>query len=244
MINLQVLFYVLIFSFSFKSLDYKNDEDLKIFNSKRIYIYEAKFIDNNDKVVSTNGVTLIPLGQPWKWDKSQTSFKVDYNYSSKDSIAFLSYVNPKTKNIKKPKRYIWYKSIVTGAVENDSTVWMHPFRDNQYEHTEVAPFPTIMKSSLKIGSEWKNALNVMLGYGNFKGKVISTYQVIKKEDKVYGKMTLKDCWLIKAIGEHDKLGKSYLNFYFHPEYGFVEMNYLFYDGVKINFILKDIIIEK
>lgn len=241
---ISIMYSILLLSFFAKVSELRNEETKKIFSAKKSYNYEAIFTDKNGIIVSKELINLLPLEEPWKWDKNQTSFKVKYNYTPKDSIAFLSYINPISKNPKKPKPYIWYKSIITGAVENDSTVWMHPFRDNQYEHTEIAPFPEIKKSLLKIEYGWKNALNIMIGGGNFKGKVISTYTVIKKEDKAYGNLNLKDCWLIHAVGEHDKLGKSYLDFYYHPEYGFVEMNYKFYDGVKISFILKDVIIDK
>jgi hypothetical protein len=73
------------------------------------------------------------------------------------------------------------------------------------------------------------------------GKVYSsTYKAVKKQDRNYGELNLKDCWLIHAVGEHNKLGKSYLDFYYHSEYGFVEMNYSFYDGTKISFVLQDV----
>lgn len=235
---------ILLFSLFTIIADVELNEDKIIFNENKKYNYEATFTNKSGAIVSKEIITLSPLGEPWKWDKNQTSFKVDYNYTLKDSTAFLSYINPISKNPKKPKPYIWYKSIITGAIENDSAVWMHPFRDNQYEHTEVAPFPDIKKSLLKKDSTWKNILSIMLGGGNFNGKVISTYKVIKNEDRIYGSLNLKDCWLINAVGEHNKLGKSYLNFYYHPEYGFVEMNYTFYDGVKINFVLKNVIVTK
>ena len=231
---------LLILSFQSNANNFSKTDSNIIFSSKRIYSYEATFINKSGTIVSKEIVILSPLGEPWKWDKNQTSFKIDYNYTFKDSAAFLSYVNPVSKNPKKPKPYFWSKSVITGAIENDSTLWMHPFRENQYVQTEVAPYPNINKALLKVGSEWKSVLNILLGYGNLNGKVMNTYQVVNREDKVLGDLVLKDCWLIKAVGEHNKLGSSHLDFYYHSVYGLVEMNYSFYDGVKVSFILKSV----
>lgn len=49
------------------------------------------------------------------------------------------------------------------------------------------------------------------------------------------------CWLVRSVGKHNKLGNSYLDFYFHPKYGFTEMHYRFYDGVKISFVLEQVL---
>jgi len=64
--------------------------------------------------------------------------------------------------------------------------------------------------------------------------------VVKKEERQYGDLLIDNCWLIQSIGEHSKLGKNYLDFYFHSTYGFVEMNYRFYDGTIISFVLSEV----
>jgi hypothetical protein len=238
-----IMFILLIYCCQCFAKESKSDS-LIVFKNNKIYKYEAIFTDKNGLIVSKEIITLLPLGEPWLYQKSQTSFKLEYSYTSEDSITFLSYLNPKTKKPSKPVTYIWTKSIISGAVENDSTLWMHPFRENQYNYTEIAPFPRVDKTRLNLNREWLTGLNIMLGWGNFKGKLLNTYKVVGKENRKYGDLNLDDCWLIKAVGEHDKLGKSYLDFYYHPEYGFVEMNYTFYDGVKISFVLKSVIEKK
>jgi hypothetical protein len=218
-------------------------ENLVIFNPSKTYHYQATFINFAGDTLSKEQITFKPTGEPWKWDKKQTAFEIQYSYLPKDSIAFLSHLNPQSKKIDKPERYMWDKKIITGAIETDSQVWIHPIRENQYNYTEIAPFPSVMKDSLHIGGEWHSLLSITMGWGAFKGKVIRQYKVIKQENRLYGNLSLQNCWLINSVGEHDKLGKSYLDFYYHREYGFVEMNYRFYDGTKITFVLKEVVVK-
>lgn len=212
-------------------------DSLSIFSPKRTYSYIALFIDAKGDTLSKENILIRPTGQPWDFDDSQTAIKISYNYTNKDSLTFLSHINPTTKRIKKPKKYSWYKNITTGAVESDERVWMHPIRDNQYNYTEVAPYPEVHFDSLKIGGNWRNKIIILMGWGAFNGTVNSDFVVVKNEPRQYGNLIIDDCWLIESVANHSKLGKSYLDFYFHPTYGFVEMNYRFFDGTKISFVL-------
>lgn len=109
-----------------------------------------------------------------------------------------------------------------------------------------------MLDSLKPGGEWKNTVYILAGWGAFKGKNECSYQVVRQERRQYGSLALENCWFIRSKGIHSQidkwllrvlsgkgkaLGESYLDFYFHPAYGFTEMNYRFYDGTKISFLL-------
>jgi hypothetical protein len=155
------------FSSIFINVDSLNKNDHLVFNPHKSYIYEAIYTNSKGDTLSKEQIVLNPLGEPWKWQKVQTSIKVTYSYTPKDSITFLSYINPVTKNLKKPKRYIWYRSTITGAVENDSTLWMHPFRDNQYNYTELATYPKVNKLKLEVNGEWKEGLGIYFGWVKF-----------------------------------------------------------------------------
>lgn len=215
-------------------------DSLVIFNPNRTYSYQAIFVSPSGDTLTREQITLQPNGQPWKYDKTQTAFEIKYNNTPEDSLTFLSYVNPQSKKKKKPQSYVWIDAETTGAIEDGQQVWMHPIRSNQYNYTEIAPFPKVMLDSLKAGGEWNNALLIMMGWGAFKGKVDNHYQAVRQETRKYGSLTLESCWLIRSVGKHSKLGNSYLDFYFHPKYGFVEMNYRFYDGAKISYVLKEV----
>ncbi|RSK48370.1 hypothetical protein [Hymenobacter rigui] len=213
-------------------------DSLVIFRAGRTYEYRAVFINPAGDTLSRGGVTLEATGTPWAAQrKTQKAIRIHYHYTAQDSITFLVYPDPTTKRPDKPKRYSWARTHVTGAIENRQKVWFHPFRDNQYIHTEIAPFPEVWLDSLRSGGQWFNQTTISVGWGKFIGSVRSTYQVVRHETRQYGALSLPGCWLIKSVATHDKLGDSYLDFYFHPQYGFTEMHYHFFDGMRISFVL-------
>jgi hypothetical protein len=63
---------------------------------------------------------------------------------------------------------------------------------------------------------------------------------VKRETKHYGSLVAADCWFIQTQSQHSQLGISYLDFYFHPVYGFVEMSYRCFDGSNINFVVTQV----
>lgn len=213
-------------------------DSLVIFRAGRTYQYQAIFINPAGDTLTRGGVTLEALGTPWvAQSKTQTAIRRRYHYTAQDSITFLTYPHLTTKRPDKPKRYVWARTDVTGVIENKQQVWIHPFRDNQYRHTEIAPFPKVQLDSLQPGGHWHSRLSIMMGYGKLNGTTNSTYQVAGQETRQYGPLTLSGCWLVKAVAVHDKVGNSSLDFYFHPAYGFTEMHYRFFDGTRISFVL-------
>lgn len=50
---------------------------------------------------------------------------------------------------------------------------------------------------------------------------------------------INDCWVIEAIGIHNKLGASKIQYYYHPKFGFLHMKYQIFNGIE--FILIDVI---
>lgn len=218
-------------------------DSLLIFNANRTYHYRAAFISPTGDTLSKERVTIQPSGKPWAGQpKLQTGFQVRYAYTAQDSLAFSTRPNPKTKRPDKPEKYWWNRQETTGAIEDQQGIWMHPIRGNQYGYTEIAPFPQVRTAFLEAGGSWQpNPLYILMGWGAFKGTLTSTYQVRKQETRQYGSVVMPGCWLIHAVGEHSKLGKSYLDFYFHPQYGFTEMHYRFYDGTRIDFVLEQVL---
>ena len=65
------------------------------------------------------------------------------------------------------------------------------------------------------------------------------YEVTGLESFNYKNIAIENCWRIKAVAIHNKLGTSTLSYLFHPEYGFLSMEYFIYNGVKMNFTLVD-----
>lgn len=193
-----------------------------------------------------------PKNHKWLVDRSQQA--VRYSYYP-DTLGLKNFVNPinkmkqfseyfNDKQTKKGKPFYgaWNINESTGAVENAKSVWIHPFRANQYIYTEVAPFPEVEYEHLKVNDSWIGSINIGYGWDNFIGHSASIYTVVGRAD--YRKINLNDCWEINAISRHSSLGESCLNYLFHSEYGFVEMKYEFYDRNRIEFYMVEIIDKK
>lgn len=216
---------------------YSQTERNIIFDSLKTYTYEAVFV-GRDGIKTVEKIILKPLGIPWKYQKSQSEYVVEYFPS--DSILNLI-VDPTCKS--SDTRYVKKSTrSSSGAVENNDFIWFHPFRSNQYIYTEVAPFPEVKFDSLIVGKSWHSGkIYILSGWGKFKGNLSSQYYVIGNKKIEFRGEIIDNCWEIKGIGEHNKLGKSSVKYLFHEKYGFLELNYQFFDGTLIEFKLTDII---
>ena len=213
-------------------------EKTVIFDSLKLYVYSAKFISNYG-ITTNEKIHLLPSGLPWEFQKTQTKYSVKYFPS--DSLINLV-IDPTSKKGEKISRRII--SSTTGAFENDEKIWIHPFRDNQYKYTEVAPFPYIRFDSLMVGKSWDGDKTFILsGWGKFKGNVTSKYQIVGNKKIDFNGIVLENCWEIVATSIHNKLGQSDAKFIFHAKYGFIEMNYKMYDGTLIDFKLEEVILK-
>ncbi|PZE15838.1 hypothetical protein DNU06_15775 [Putridiphycobacter roseus] len=221
------------------------NDALIVYNKNKTYTYEAIFVQKDGDTLTTENIVVQPTGEPWV-QKTQTKFYIHYNTDS-NFIHFVNPINARRKKFEKYKKIYkkkgedfsvwWTKKSSTGAIESSKELWIHPFRDNQYVYTEVAPFPCVELDSLNIGGNWHSSLEIMLGWDNFKGTVKSDYTVVKNEDYNYGDVVLDSCWRINAIANHSTLGESKNNFLYHSEYGFVQQHLTLYDGTIISFKL-------
>lgn len=84
---------------------------------------------------------------------------------------------------------------------------------------------------LSIEEGWQN-------WENTSGR--SSYKVVSKENLEVPFFSKKiPCFKIKSKARFD-FGTSFLTFYFSKKYGFVEEEYEFYTGEKLDIILNDI----
>ena len=207
-----------------------------IFDSLKLYEYEAIFINSKGDTLTKEKITIKSMNVPWEFQKSQT--KLYYQYFP-DSIGLKSFVNP-VKKFRKLKFSDLEKFEETGVIENESSLWMHPFRANQYVYTQMAPFPEVNFENGKIKKEWlSNRLN-FFSWSSYKGIVKSNYSLGSIINYNLNDQMLYNCFEINAEGVHNKLGVSYLKTIFNKEYGFLEMNYLFYDKTQIKIKLKKV----
>jgi hypothetical protein len=129
----------------------------------------------------------------------------------------------------------WTSRYQEGVMQTPKKLWMHPIRRNQYILTELAPFPEIY-FPIKNGATWRDTLYIYEAFGSFEGTIGNTYTIAGEENRMYEFGELK-CWKIIASGIHNRLGINSVEYYFNSEYGFTEMNYLFYNKQKIEFKL-------
>ncbi|QHT70373.1 hypothetical protein GXP67_28815 [Rhodocytophaga rosea] len=117
----------------------------------------------------------------------------------------------------------------TGVTENDTTVWIHPPRFEDYRVLAFSPFP-VLKYPLKAGSTWN--FDITIG-GDWGSKDLMEWKGLKEFKAFYkllGKETLStklgklECYKILAEGSND-FGKTQLVLFFNEKYGFVQLHY-------------------
>jgi len=147
---------------------------------------------------------------------------------------------------KKTWNYTWIEeSEITGMIETDSSIWLHPPRGNQYVYAYLSAYPKVDLNELKLGGKWGSKLYIQKGYPSneeFTGTVENDFKVIGTGVDTVGNSEIKDCWKIESTDIHSKLGKTTSYFVFDKVYyGFVRMEFEYYNGIKIIYRLKEVI---
>lgn len=129
----------------------------------------------------------------------------------------------------------------SGVIEHDSLLWSHPPRNGDYAILELSPFPYIQLPA-KIGHQWTWDLTVGDYWSNpqwatWRGQiqVRSQYQVVGKQ-VLHTPLGLLSCWLVRARASCPA-GNSSLDLWYHPAYGFVQLDYHTITGTRLTFKL-------
>jgi hypothetical protein len=127
---------------------------------------------------------------------------------------------------------------LTGLIENEANVWLHPFRGKYFSVTQLSPFP-FAKFPLKAGKTWQWKLGEIDSRWSdpriiqYEGKVSATYDY-----RVIGPKSLQtplgelETWEIEGTAT-SRLGTSSLRSYFDERYGFVRLEYRNLDRSEI-----------
>lgn len=219
--NLIVVTLILISSSSFA-------QNKKYWIEGHSYKYSALYVNQQGDTLSNETILITPR---------DTIFNIDqtllvYHFSRQNIV-----LKSRTDSIVGFNN-MWVDSIGECALEN-SELWIHPFRSNQYILTEISSFPQI-KFSPGLGLKWKSTLILPSEWGNFSGKVKSRYEIVAKESREYSWGIENNCWKTKSLGKHNRMGKSYLTTYFKEGFGFLEMNYHLFNGDRIMFELIEV----
>ena len=132
---------------------------------------------------------------------------------------------------------------MSGAIENEGNVWIHPPRDQYFEILELNPFPYI-KAPYEIGNKWNWTLTIGSGWSDKRWKVWEGKIENKYNYEITDKRTMKtdmgniECYVIKSKAI-SRIGETELIAYFNTEYGFVKLEYINIDGSKTNLELEE-----
>jgi hypothetical protein len=251
----QITLFILI-TFSINSFA-QNASD--IFAEGKEYIYQVVFIKADGDTLTNEKLVMLGKDEEWKYQKTQTL--IEYKYFP-DSLALKEYIDPRAayqkrriKNLKKKAKgkrgwdnYTWIETEeTTGKGTKNNVLFIHPPRDNQYAYHYMSAYPEIDYNKLKVGGKWIVKVPVLRGIPSneeFVGTRIDTFQVTEKLSMDFKGKTLDDCWRIEITSTHSKKGETSAEYIFSETYGFLKLDFLFYDGVRINYVLKDLIINE
>ncbi len=207
----------------------------EVFKPCRELIFRAIWNDKFGNEITNSRIKMMPTGKRWDLQpEKQDEVIIQVEYSEKDI--------ERTKKHQLNKGILdrrWMDKGIEGVIENIEEIWMHPFRFNQYNFTEVAPFPEV-KLPLKIGKSWTGNLRIMEGWGdwentsgNFKYEVVSREDIITK----YGKIS--NCWRILSKSKY-QFGDSVFEFWFNENLGFVKQQYKNYGEQTLSIELEEV----
>ena len=174
-------------------------------------------------------------GERWQYQPDkQDEIVVQYEFSQSDFDENLKH--QLNRGLVKPN---WLGQVSEGVIENVEEVWMHPFRMNQYNFTEVAPFPHI-RYPLEIGRMWTDGIEIQKGWGDWENSSIQSEYEVKNKTTIrteYGR--IDDCWEIHSKSIF-KLGETTFHYWFNEELGFVKMDYTNYGNQTLQIELIEI----
>lgn len=210
-----------------------------VFTPCEIKVYEATYRNRKGRILSRGYIKILPTGNRWRFaEEIQNELKIEYELPTEETKKRLE-----RDRINKGKRIEWTRITSEGVIENEDEVFMHPFRSNQYDFTEIAPFPEIQKP-IQVGQKWKGELEIGKGWGDWSNTIWKNkYKVISRGDKIVKETNIKDCYKIRAIQKNGRLGKSILEYWYHPNHGFLEFNYTNPEKQTLKITLKEEILR-
>ena len=134
---------------------------------------------------------------------------------------------------------------ITGLIENEKNVWLHPFRQCLFSILETSPFPYV-KAPIEIGNKWKWSLLIGAKWFPEEFKNLPSNIENKTDYEITDTLTLNSklgrlkCFKIEGVATNS-VGRSYLTSYFNLRYGFVRLEYLNIDGSRIVLNLEEVL---
>lgn len=130
---------------------------------------------------------------------------------------------------------------ISGAIENEGNVWIHPPRDALFSILELNPFPYV-KYPLETGKRWTWELAIgdhwaderwLLWTGSIQNQYEYEITGIEERETKWGRLK---CYTVESAAK-SRIGETRLTSVFNEELGFLELNYVNIDGSLINMTL-------
>jgi hypothetical protein len=222
-----------------------------IYVADRTYIYDYLIIKGNDTLkYAITGKT--DSGKIWKYVPAKTIDSTVISYLGIKTLSKIGPIMMDKPDYNQTEIFLYHynsslkylDSELTGIIENEKNIWLHPFRFNALEILQLSPFPYVKLPYIKGQTfEWK--LDLGKKWPEFKAfdwKGDLQLRCRYKEEGVeVVKLPIGDVSVIKtsAVG-NTSAGKSFLISYFNEKYGFVKLIYNNLDGSRIIMTLKEI----
>lgn len=132
---------------------------------------------------------------------------------------------------------------VTGVVDNERNVWIHPSRSGFFRSLETCPFPYILKP-FEIGREWSDSMLIGHRWGDEIWGVWESNLLLRYNYKLIGEENIQtelgelECYVVESSAS-SFLGVTNLKSYFSEKYGFMRLEYELLTGIKVNIWLID-----
>ena len=127
---------------------------------------------------------------------------------------------------------------MSGIVENERNLWMHPNRSCLFRVLELNPFPYI-QYPVEKGRKWKWSLSIGSHWGDerwktWTGGIVNKYQykITDTDCEVVTPVGTLSCVKVEAVAK-SRIGKTYLTAYYNDTYGFVKMDNTNIDGSRL-----------
>lgn len=207
----------------------------EVFKPCREMIYRAIWKSKSGHVITDSRIKMMATGLRWDMQPEiQDEIIIQVEYSEQDI--------DRTKKYQLNQRILdrrWMEQGIEGVIENVEEIWMHPFRFNQYNFTEVAPFPEV-KFPLEVGKSWTGNLRILEGWGDWENTSGNfNYKVISHEDinTKFGQIT--NCWQIQSKSKY-QFGDSEFEYWFNEKLGFVKQEYKNYGNQTLSIELEEV----
>lgn len=190
--------------------------------------FSYKYTDSNGK----QQYFVINKGNSWNFTSaSNTSDNVIRDFKLKILDRNMNFNDPKYYQV--GISYIIEKNdvnpYITGLIENEKNIWLHPPREFLFRILELNPFPYI-KYPLQIGHTWTGDLLIGGQWGDKRWKEWSGNILNKYQYKITDKKTVNtplgsmECYVIESEAKSE-LGITKLTSYFNEQFGFVKLDY-------------------